>query len=60
MPPKQKGKATQTQAVLSTPLSRMLESIPLEVLEGIIKEINIFDVPNFLCLSKSMKVTSSG
>jgi hypothetical protein len=50
---KQKDKATQTQAILSTPLYRPFESIPFEVFEGIIKEINIFDFSNFLCYQRN-------
>src|SRR5215471_21010396 len=56
MPPKQKRNASQTQAVFSSPSSNLFERISFEVLEGIVKEINIFELPNFLCLSKGIKV----
>jgi len=57
MPPKRRSKGASRQASRRSLSLIGLEVIPLEVFEMIVKEINIFDLPNFLRVSKRTKVT---
>jgi hypothetical protein len=60
MPPKRRSKGASHQASRLPPSLIGLEVIPLEVFEMIVKEINIFDLPNFLRVSKTTKVAMLG
>jgi hypothetical protein len=62
MPPSKRAKKSHKSShhqALRSPSSLMnLQLIPLELFEMIVKEVNIFDLFNFLCTSKTVKVQS--